>query len=325
MGNVLAIPTTLQEAMIFYADTKTSHDTMVEVRWPLGVSCPHCKSKRVTLFATKPVFKCNDCRKQFTVKVGTIFEDSPLPLSKWLPALWMISNCKNGISSYELARGLGVMQRTAWFMLHRIRHAMNAGTFDKIGGEVEVDETYIGGVERNKHFDKRVKAGGGMVGKQPVVAVLARPEGNNPSLVRAKHTPKITKHVLQDVLDSHIEPGSILYTDAYRLYRGIVEKYEHAFVDHAISYVSGQIHTNGLENFFSLLKRGLRGTYVSIQPYHLDAYLNEQVFRFNHRKYNDAGRFLTIMAQVVGRRLTYETLTASYLPYYDVVLPRQVG
>ncbi len=251
---------------------------------------------------TRRVWKCRSCKKQFSVKVGTIFEDSPLGLDKWLPAVWLIANCKNGISSYELAKDLGVQQKSAWFMLHRIRLAMQTGTFEKLSGQVEADETYIGGKARNMHKSKREQKiqGRGASGKVAVMGLLER-HGE----VRTRVVPDTKSRTLQVEVRENVEPGSEVHTDALASYRGLDPEYVHNVVDHAEWYVDGHVHTNGLENFWSLLKRGIKGTYVSVEPYHLFRYLDEQAFRFNEREGQDADRF----SKVAGRRLTYRQLT----------------
>jgi transposase-like protein len=247
-------------------------------------------------------------RPQFTLKVGTIFEDSPIPLEKWLPTLWLIVNCKNGISSYEVARGLGVTQKTAWFMLHRLRLAMHAGSFLKMSGEVEVDETFIGGFARNMHKGKREARISGTGGKDkvPVVGILKR--GGE---VRTEVIPNRKKRTLDGLVRHHVADGSAVYTDALPSYDDLDSAYMHQVVNHAIEYVRGRVHTNGLENFWSLLKRGIKGTYVSVEPFHLERYLDEQTFRYNNRdneEIGDAGRFRVALAQIVGKRLTYDEL-----------------
>lgn len=254
------------------------------------------------------VWKCyaRHLMPTFTLKAGTIFEDSPIGLDKWLPAAWLIINCKNGISSYEVARDLKVTQKTGWFMLHRVRLAMQSGTFEKLSGEVEVDETFIGGKARNMHVEKRqrrITATGGH-DKVPVIGILQR--GGK---VRTKVVTDRKKKTLQSEVIKHVEAGSALYSDALLSYEGLAGEYAHQVIDHAVSYVDGRVHTNGLENFWSLLKRAIRGTYVSVEPYHLHRYLDEQAYRFNERKLTDAERFAGVMKQIVGRRLTYDELT----------------
>jgi transposase-like protein len=248
------------------------------------------------------------CHKQFSVKVGTIMEDSPIGLDKWLAAIWLIANAKNGISSYEIHRALGVTQKTAWFLLHRIRLAMQTGTFEKLSGQVEVDETYIGGLARNMHRSDRGRkikgTGGAGSGKVAVMGLLER-NGK----VRAKVIADTRQQTFKDEVRSNVEAGCELFTDAHRSYFGLKDDYIHQVIDHAEKYVDGQIHTNGIENFWSLLKRGIKGTYVSVEPFHLFRYLDEQTFRFNERKGKDADRFLRAVGSIAGRRLTYEELT----------------
>jgi transposase-like protein len=316
------IPDTLIEAITYYADEANCFKAMCAMRWPDGViTCPRCESMKVTLFATRPLFKCNRCKRQFTVKVGTVFEDSPLPLSKWLPAVWLLAGAKNGISSCELARALGVCQKTAWFMLHRIRHAMNTGTFVKLKGTVEADETAIGGIEKNKHKDKRGNVGGGSVGKAIVQAFLERGDNVKSSTVRAALLSDPGGPTMKQGVRDNVEAGSNLFTDGASQYRGLNknDEYLHDWVDHAVLYVKGQVHTNGLENYFSLLKRCIKGTYVSVEPFHLLRYCDEETFRFNERKDDDAGRFVKVLKMVSGKRLTYRELTSSYEDYYQQV------
>ena len=231
-------------------------------------------------------------------------------LNKWLPAMWMMVNCKNGISSYEVARALGITQKSAWFMLHRLRLATQTGTFEKMGGTVEADETFIGGLARNMHRDKRGKKikGTGGSGKAIVMGMLERGTIAKHSKVHALVVPTTSGQDLQAKVRQHVEQGSNLFTDALTSYSGLKDEYMHQVVDHAVEYVRGNVHTNTIENFWSLLKRGLKGTYVSVEPFHLFRYLDEQVFRFNTRKDNDASRFATALGSVAGRRLTYHQL-----------------
>jgi transposase-like protein len=305
------IPKTLLEAVKFFSDYENCRQFMVEARWPDGiVRCPTCNSDHVTYMANTRRWKCygKHLRAQFTLKVGTIFEDSPIPLEKWLPTVWLLANCKNGISSYELARALGVTQKTAWFMLHRVRLAMRSGGFGKLYGEIEVDETFIGGKARNMHLDRREReiTGRGAKDKAAVLGFLRR--GGE---VQAEVVPNRKKHTLQSMVRNHVAPNSILYTDELRSYQGLDDDFIHEVVNHAIEYVRGRVHTNGLENFWSLLKRGIKGTYVSVEPFHLARYLDEETFRYNNRDQGigDAGRFGTALAQIVGKRLSYDELT----------------
>jgi transposase-like protein len=286
---------------------------MVRLRWPKGVECPTCGRKDPVFLANQRKWQCKSVHhhRQFSAKIGTIFEDSPISLDKWLAALWMIANCKNGISSYEVGRALGVTQKTAWFMLHRIRLAMQTKSFMKIGGpgsEVEVDETFIGGKARNMHVDKRERRITGTGGKDKTIVMGMLERGGD---IRLGVIPNRKPHVIQQQVRNDIAAGSALYSDALHSYDGLAQDYAHRVIDHAEKYVDGQVHTNGLENFWSLLKRGIRGTYVSIEPFHLFRYLDEQAFRYNNRKQpmNDGERFEKLASHVLDKRLTYAELT----------------
>ncbi|MGI8497143.1 MAG: IS1595 family transposase [Gemmatimonadaceae bacterium] len=317
-----AAPTTLSEAIRYFADADRSLAFVVQLRWPKGVTCPHCGAEKPSFLTTRRIWKCRACKKQFSVKVGTIFEDSPLGLDKWLPALWLLANAKNGISSYELARSLGVTQKSGWFMLHRIRLAMQTKSFRKMSGTVEADESYIGGKRGNMHKAKkaRVAPSTGTAHMATVMGLLERKRGAKHSTVRLAHVPNTRKNQLDLQIQSHVEHGSKLFTDAHPTYRRLAkapwgDDYAHAAVDHAITYVDGQVHTNGLENFWSLLKRSIKGTYISVDPFHLFRYLDEQAYRFNERSKSDLERFVGVLGDVVSKRLTYETLiSADMLP-----------
>jgi transposase-like protein len=304
-------PKTLQEAIIFYANPDNCHNTMVKMRWPDGVvKCPRCGSEKVIYLANARLWKCKEKhpRQKFSLKVGTIFEDSPLGLDKWLPVVWLVANCKNGVSSYEIHRDIGVTQKTAWFMLHRVRLAMQSPFGGMLSGEIEADESFIGGKARNMHADKRAAKLGyrrGAEGKTIVAAVLSR-HGE----VRAQVVTHRRKWQLQNLVIENVEDGSTLYTDALRSYSGMDKRYVHKVIDHAEAYVKGNVHTNGLENFWSLLKRSINGTYISVEPFHLFRYVDEQAFRYNNRReLKDADRFHKVLSQVVDRRVTYKELT----------------
>ena len=312
MKNNNDAPKTLLEAVKFFSDFENCRKFMVAARWPDGVvRCPTCNSDHVVYLSNARVWKCygKHDRPKFSLKVGTIFEDSPLSLAKWLPAVWMLAACKNGMSSYELGRALGVTQKTAWFMFHRIRKAMQSGTFMKqLSGEVEVDETFIGGKARNMHIAQRKRriTGTGGKDKTAVMGILER-GGQICTIV----IPNRKKKELQTEVKKHVQAGSALYTDALLSYDGLESDYAHQVIDHAVQYVDGKIHTNGLENFWCLLKRSIHGTYVSVEPFHLHRYLDEQSFRYNRRKSDDAGRFAAVLANIVGHRLTYKQLTGA--------------
>jgi transposase-like protein len=302
-------PKTLQAAILYFAEPQNCLDYLVARRWPDGVICPTCGRDDVRFLVNQRKWQCKSVHKQrqFSVKVGTIFEDSPLGLDKWLAAVWMIVNCKNGISSYEISRALGVTQKTAWFMDHRIRLAMQSGSFlKKMSGQVEVDETFIGGKARNMHASKRVGkyAGVGGYGKVAVMGLLER-HGE----VRAHVIADTRKDTLHSAVKRNVEQGANVYTDSWISYDGLESQYIHNVINHAERYVDGQIHTNGIENFWALLKRCINGTYISIEPFHLFRYLDEQSFRFNSRHGNDSERFQRAMEQVVGKRVTYSELT----------------
>lgn len=322
MANKNTFPTTLQQAVIYFADYQNCHDFMIELRWPDGkVKCPHCGSDHVTYLEKVRRFKCyaKHPMPQFTLKTGTIFEDSPLGLEKWLVAVWLVVNCKNGISSYEIARDLGVTQKSAWFMDHRIRFALHEGSFEKMGKDgsaVEVDETYIGGLARNMHADKRkrvIQGRTGNVGKVAVFGLLERNSKNGKSRVRTQVIPDAWKSTVQEIIKDNVQQGTDIYSDEHGAYFRLGDQgFNHAFVRHAEFYVKGAVHTNGIENFWSLLKRGIKGTYVSVEPFHMFRYLDEQAFRFNERFGNDKDRFIGAMQGIVDKRLTYKLLTGKH-------------
>ena len=322
----MGMPKTLLDAVKFFSDPVNCRTYMVYRRWPNGVRCPQCGSESVYFDSSRSGWECKTRhpKRKFTLKTGTIFEDSALGLDKWLPCVWMIANAKNGVSSHEIARALGVTQKTAWFMLQRIRLALQDDTNGggKLGGEVEVDETYIGGKARNMHAAKRkalmsaTKDAWGnpskknrWAGKVPVLGILQRGEDGS-SRVRTMTVQGVRSHHLQSKIREHVEEGSNVYTDALPSYRGITD-YGHEVIDHAEAYARENVHTNGLESYWSLLKRALHGTYISVEPFHLFRYLDEQAFRFNHRVLNDAGRFALAVAGIVGKRLTYAQLISA--------------
>jgi transposase-like protein len=301
---------TLQEAIVYFSDPDNCIAYLSAKRWKDGVVlCPHCGSSEVKYMASRRVWQCKTRhpKSQFSIKVGTVYEDSAIGLDKWLAATWMSSNCKNGISSYEVARDLGVTQKTAWFMLHRIRFSMQDEQSSTLSGHVEVDETFIGGKARNMHKDVRARkiTGTGGSGKVVVMGMLER--GGK---VKTKVISDRSRTTLQDNIINNVAACAEVFTDELPAYSGLEEMYNHEVVNHAEEYVRGKVHTNGLENFWSLLKRGLNGTYVSVQPFHLFRYLDEQTFRYNNRKtLNDRGRFDACVAQGIGKRLTYKQLT----------------
>ncbi|MGE0359955.1 MAG: IS1595 family transposase [Vicinamibacterales bacterium] len=321
MAAAHAVPKTLQQAILFFSVYENCRKAVEAIRWPDGtVVCPNCGSERVTYLEKQRRYKCYEkhARAQFSLKVGTIFEDSAIGLEKWLPALWLLTNCKNGISSYELARALGVTQKTAWFMLSRLRLALQSEDGGKLGGTVEVDETFIGGKARNMHVAKKrrmgITQGTSMAGKIAVMGLLERHPEKGQSRVRLRGLDTRKKRDLQMRVRQHVEAGATVNTDALFSYQGLNESYVHNVIDHAEKYVDGTVHTNGMENFWSLLKRSLKGTYVSVEPFHLFRYLDEQAFRFNQRAGTDASRFAAALKGILNKRLTYVALTGSELP-----------
>jgi transposase-like protein len=322
------LPKSLLQATRYFADPDVCVDFVAAMRWPNGVICPHCDSRRVSYLSTRRIWKCmaKDCHKQFSVKTQSVFEDSPIPLDKWLVAVWLVVNCKNGISSYEIARDLKVTQKSAWFMLHRIRLALRDCNWSKLGGTdggpVEVDETYIGPDPQKMHKKRRAKvqakdtARSGYVGKTAVFGALDR----DARKVRATVVPNVKRQTLQSEILNTIESGSTIYSDESSVYDRLGSGFfVHETVNHTKEYVRGQVHTQGLDNFWSLLKRGLTGTYVAVEPFHLDRYVDEQAFRYNNRAtrdnpLNDLDRFALAVSQIAGKRLTYAELTGKTEP-----------
>src|SRR5271166_1347785 len=315
-------PKTLQEAIRHFSDEQVCIETFARIRWAdRKPECPACGNREHYYLAKQRRFKCKECWKQFTVKVGTLLEDSPIPLSKWLPALWMIVNDKNGVSSYELGKALGITQKSAWFVLHRLRTALQCHSFEKMGGNgcaVEVDETFVGGRIANMHKSKKERMAtvrgqqlkGDHLNKTIVMGLLDR----DLRQVRAKVVPNVKRETLQNEVLREVEHGSKVYTDEWIGYNRLREQFVHDVVNHVNQYVNGQVHTNGIENFWSCLKRTLKGTYVAVEPFHLDRYVDEQVFRFNNRAtkdnpLDDSDRFVLAVSQIVGKRLTFAEVT----------------
>lgn len=318
-----AHPTTLLEAIQYFSDEDRCIKFLAAKRWPDGVAvCPTCGKKGAGFLAKQNRWQCSarHPKRQFSIKVGTVMEESPIGLDKWLPVFWLVANCRNGISSWEIHRDLGVTQKTAWFMLHRARLAMQDDlSGGMLGGEIEVDESFIGGKARNMHKDKkaRVQSEYGKMGDKTIVlGILERASGKKQKRVRATVIPDRKKNTMQAEVTGVVENGAQLYSDVFgEQWRiGIEDRFTHSVVDHLNTYVDGNVHTNGLENFWSLLKRGIGGTYVAVEPFHLFRYVDEQAFRFNNRlhadgeKVSDAERFGRLCSQILGRRLTYQEL-----------------
>ncbi len=305
-------PKTLQEAVIYFADFQNCKDFVVNhLRWTDGVvSCPRCNSEKVFWIEKERVWKCygKHDHAKFSLKTGTIMEESAIPVDKWLLALWMIVNCKNGISSAETARHLGITQKSAWFMNHRIRMALHDGSIEKVSGHVEADETFIGGLARNMHIAEKKRRITGTGGKDKTAVLGIMERGGK---VRTMVIPNRKKSTLHAEVKKHVEAGSALYTDELLSYDGLEGQYAHKVIDHAVKYVDGNVHTNSLENYWALLKRSISGTYVSVEPFHLFRYLDEQAYRFNNRgkEMNDFERFKLAASQIVGKRLTWNEVT----------------
>lgn len=309
-------PKTLLEAIRYFSNEQVCIDAIASLRWPDGHPvCPNCNAvegeRRHYWLANQRRWKCYACRKQFSVKVGTIFEDSPIGLDKWMVALWMLCNCKNGVSSYEIARATGITQKSAWFVLQRLRLVLKTVPVHAMGwtrsDPIEIDETYIGGKPRNMHAKRRM-ALGDKDHKTIVMGMLSRDTRE----VRATVIPDAKRTTLQAQILKNVGRSSHVFTDQHVGYDGLakVNDYVHKTVNHMEEYVNGRVHTQGIENFWSLLKRTLSGTYVAVEAVHLDRYLDEQTYRFNNRKnMNDGTRFRKALSQVAGKRLTYAELT----------------
>jgi len=321
-GSPMRAPKTLKEAVEYFADPERAFVYAVNWRWPGGaVVCPRCGGRDHSFVRTRILWFCKSCKKQFTVKVGTIFEDSPIPLDKWMIAMWATVNCKNGISSHELARMIGVTQKSAWFMLHRIRLALQDtpgfGTMTKLGGEgseIEVDETFIGAKPHNMHKERKARYEQRRIATGNAKSIVQGILDRNMRQVRAMVVPDIKRDTLQNEVLKNVKYGTSVYTDNAVAYDLLHWRYIHGIVNHAEQYVKGRVHTNGLENFWSLVKRTLNGTYVSVEPFHLFRYIDEQVFRYNNRatkdnKLTDCDRFVLAFSRVAGKRLTYQELT----------------
>jgi hypothetical protein len=311
------LPRTFLEASRYFADLDVATEYVSKLRWPDGPVCPACGGTEHSYLTTRRLWKCKnrECRKQFSVKVGTIFEDSAIPIDKWLCSIWLIANSKNGISSHELGRSIGLTQKSAWFVLHRIRLAMQAGSFDKpLDGEVEADEAFIGGSASNMHKwqrDKKRTPTGGPKGKAMVVGAIQRTTDQEPSQVRAEVMLDTQWDSARRFVRDHVEPGANLYTDAAQHYQALRREYKHEIVNHVDGeYARGRVSTNSIENFWTLLKLSIQGTYVQVDQDHLHRYVDERAFAFNLRTLTDLERFSAVLERVAGRRLTWAELTA---------------
>ena len=305
-------PKTLQAAILYFADADNCVKYLADMRWPDGVECPTCGRKDARWLANQRKWQCKSvhAKRQFSVKVVTIFEDSPLGLEKWLPAVWLIASAKNGVSSYEIHRALGVTQKTAWFMLHRIREAMKNGSMMKMGGTesgpIEADETFIGPKPQKMHRERRLRMKTAEKANQK--AIVFGMLDRELRQVRAMVVPDVKRETLQAEILNNLDRRSKIYTyqfGSYDMLRWAGQDFIHKTVNHIEEYVNGEVHTQGIENFWSLLKRTLSGTYVAVEPFHLDRYVTEQVFRFNNRAtkdnpLTDLDRFSLLLSQVTG-------------------------
>jgi transposase-like protein len=300
----------LYELLEYFKDEHICTSYLVEQRWQGHVICHHCNHNKVyELKGENKRFKCAACRKQFTAKAGTIFEDSKLPLRKWFAAIYLVLSHRKGISSYQLARDLKISQKTAWFLGMRIRNAIKQGTFDKqLTGVVEVDETFIGGKNKNRHADKklRLNTGRSHKDKTPVLGIIQR--GGE---LRAFVIPNTSQQIIQPIIEEQVAYHSTIYTDEWNAYRYLWVFYDHAIVEHSVrQYVNGEAHTNTLEGFWSQLKRSIIGIYVKVSPGYLQRYVDEAVYRYNSRKLSDGHKALNLLSKSGGsikyKQLVYE-------------------
>jgi transposase-like protein len=302
MAKPLKKPSNLLEAIVYFSDLDVATKYVADLRWPNGPVCPRCGSTEHSYVSTRRIWKCKACKRQFSVKVGTIFEDSALGLDKWLPAIWLAANSKNGISSHELARSLGTTQKSAWFMLHRIREAMRRGSIERFVGHVEVDETYVGGKALKMNARRRARG----IEKTAVIGAVER--GGE---VRTEVLTTTGHEEMRDHVVINVDQAAIVYTDAHRAYSSLWEYGygHHRVINHDTAYVDGSTHINTIENFWSVLKRALYGTHVSVDPEHLCRYLDERTLVYNLRKLTDYERFAAVLGTAFGRRLTWLDLT----------------
>ena len=300
-------PATLAEAVRAYADPAVANAAMAAMRWPEGIVCPRCGGREHYAIKTRHAWQCKACKRQFTVKVGSIMEDSPIAVGDWLVAMWLMVNARNGISSYEIARSVGVTQKSAWFMAHRIRHAMMAGSLDKLDGEVEIDQTFIGPDKRKMNAESRERFEAIPAGRERVIVQTVVERGGD---VRSRVIRDTSRSTIHDGIRAVVEPGAKLYTDEHASYDRL-DGYERESVNHGEGqYRDGEAYTNTVEGTFNLFKRCVRGTWVAISPTHAGRYLAEQDTRYNVRKLKDGQRAAIVGGMVGGRRMTYAKLTA---------------
>jgi len=288
--------------MMHFSDKETCKSYLAEMRWSNGITCPHCSHYKI--YTMKNNYKCAGCRKQFSVTKGTIFENSPIPLQKWFAAIWLITSHKKGISSLQLHRDIGVTQKTAWFMLHRLRNCFGIED-EKLENTVEADETYVGGKNKDRHESKKIKGTQGRSTKDKA-AVLGMVERGGK--VKAVKVPDVSAETLTTEILSNVKDGAKVYSDEWVGYNGLDAIYKHAIVNHsAKEYVNGDVHTDTIEGFWSLLKRGIIGIYHFTSKKHLQKYLNAFAYRYNTRHFECSQRFSNMLA-MSNVRLTYKEL-----------------
>lgn len=287
-------------------DEQSAIDHFTAIRWADGAYCPHCGSTKVYHFSDKRTHKCGDCRKRFSIKVGTIFEDTKIELRKWILAIWLITSHKKGVASTTLAKDIGVTQKTAWFMLHRLRHAARTQSFNKpLDGEVEIDETYVGGKAVNRHKGDPKRKHGGFAGKAAVIGALERGGNIVATVIDSTNTA-----TLDGFAHAVVAPGAKVSTDEHAGYRHLSRTFDHGVVRHGIGeYVAGGHHTNGIEGYWSLLKRQIVGIHHFVTPKHLNRYVSESAWRFNLREMGEGARVNELLASANGR-LRYKELIA---------------
>ena len=299
--------TNLIELLTYFKNEQVCRNYLEKMRWNNQITCPYCKHEKVFKYSNGKTYCCAGCNKQFSVRVGTIFENSKISLKKWITAIYLITSHKKGISSIQLHKDIGVTQKPAWFMLHRIRFAfrLNKST-DKLSGICEADETYIGGQEKNKHKDKKTYGTQGRSTKTKIAVAGIVERGGE---LRAQVVNNTSGKVLKPFIIDNVKDGGVINTDEWLGYKGLKKIFDHRVVNHnQKQYVNGDAHTNTMESFWAWLKRGITGIYHSMSRKHIQQYVDEFVFRYNTKDYNENYRF-NVMLNNINGRLTYKQLT----------------